>query len=85
MHKTVIINVFNVGMLRIDMIYLGGTLRRKKRMSSKEKRAKNAEKLLRNYMLKRYRNLSLEVVDEERVEKTIRKYSETISKRRVLK
>ena len=85
MHKTVIINVFNVDMLRIDMIYLGGTLRRKKRMSSKEKRAKNAEKLLRNYMLKRYRNLSLEVVDEERVEKTIRKYSETISKRRLLK
>jgi len=85
MHKTVIINVPNVGMLRIDMIYLGGTLRKVRKMSSKKliEKAKKAEDQLRLYLLKNYKKSDF--VNQDKVDKLIRKYSETISKRRLLK
>jgi hypothetical protein len=65
MFTIVIISVLNVDTLRIDKIYLGGSLRRiKKRMSSKEKKAKKAELKLRNYIQKKYGKIDLGFVSE---------------------
>ena len=85
MHKTVIINVLNVGTLRIDMIYLGGTLRKVRKMSLKslKEKARKAEDRLKLYLLKNYKKSDF--VNQDKVEKLIRKYSEAISKRRLLK
>ena len=75
-------NVIAAAMQRTDMTYLGGTLRRiKNRMSSKRKKAK-AEELLRNYMLQKYRNIKLNVVDKSKVTRLIKKYSKYINQRR---
>ena len=57
-------------------------------MSLKKKKAEkkiSPEESLRNYLLKKYSNQHLDVVDKEKVEKTIRKYNETVSKRSILK
>ena len=85
MHKTVIINVLNAGMLKIDMIYLGGTLRKVRKMSLKslKEKARKAEDQLRLYLLKNYKKSDF--VNRDKVEKIIEEYSETISKRRFLK
>ena len=75
-------NVIAAAMQRTDMTYLGGTLRRiKNRMSSKRKKAK-AEELLRNYMLQKYRDIKLNVVDKSKVTRLIKKYSKYINQRR---
>lgn len=80
MCMNVIINVIAAAMQRTDMTYLGGTLRRiKNRMSSKKKKA---EELLRNYMLQKYRNIKLNVVDKSKVTRLIKKYSKYINQRR---
>jgi len=85
MHKTVIINVPNAGMLRIDMIYLGGTLRKVRKMSSKKliEKAKKAEEKLKLYLLKNYKKSDF--VNQDKVEKLKRKYIETSDKSRVSK
>ena len=75
-------NVIAAAMQRTDMTYLGGTLRRiKNRMSSKRRKAK-AEELLRNYMLQKYRDIKLSVVDKSKVTRLIKKYSKYINQRR---
>ena len=84
-HTIVIINVLNAGMLKIDMIYLGGTLRKVRKMSLKslKEKARKAEDQLRLYLLKNYKKSDF--VNRDKVEKIIEEYSETISKRRFLK
>ena len=73
-------NVIAAAMQKTDMTYLGGTLRRiKNRMSSKKKKA---EELLRNYMLQKYRDIKLNVVDKSKVTRLIKKYSKYINQRR---
>ena len=85
-HKIVITNVLSVDMLRIDMIYLGGSLRRiKKLMSSKEKKAKKAEEKLRNYIQHKYGKIDLGFVSEGISDEWIRRFYEENRKRRLLK
>ena len=77
----VTINVCNVDTLRIDMIYLGGSLRRiEKRMSSKEKKAKKAELKLRNYIQKKYGKIDLGFVSEGVSEEWLRRWNERTRK-----
>lgn len=91
MSMTVIINVTVVDMLKIDKIYLGGSLKRiKKRMSSKKKiseamikKAKIAELKLRNYIQKKYGKIDLGFVSEGLSEKWLRRYNEGINKQRI--
>ena len=86
MFTIVTINVCNVDTLRIDKIYLGGSLGRiKKRMSSKEKKAKIAELKLRNYIQKKYGKIDLGFVSEGVSEAWLRRWNETARKRRILK
>jgi hypothetical protein len=86
MFKIVITNVPYVGTLRIDKIYLGGSLRRiKKRMSSKEKKAKIAELKLRNYIQKKYGKIDLGFVSEGVSQEWLRRWNERISKQRIRK
>ena len=86
MFTIVIISVTNVDTLRIDKIYLGGSLRRiKKRMSSKEKKAKIAELKLRNYIQKKYGKIDLGFVSEGISEAWLRRWNETTRKGRILK
>ena len=85
-HKIVITNVPSVGMQRIDMIYLGGSLRRiKKLMSSREEKAKKAEEKLRNYIQYKYGKIDLGCVSEGVSDEWIRKFYEENRKRRLLK
>ena len=85
MFTIVTISVTNVDTLKIDMIYLGGTLRKVKKMSlrSLKEKARKAEDRLRLYLLKNYKKSDF--VNRDKVEKIIEEYSETISKRRFLK
>jgi uncharacterized protein YutE (UPF0331/DUF86 family) len=69
-------------MQRIDMIYRGGSLRRKKEMSLEKKQLK-AEKKLRNYIQKKYGKIDLGFVSEGVSEAWLRRHYETISKRRI--
>ena len=86
MFTIVIISVCDVDTLRIDMIYLGGTLRKEeKRMSSKEIRAKKAELKLRSYIQKKYGKIDLGFVSEGVSDAWLRRFYETIGKRRLPK
>ena len=86
MFTIVTISVPYVDMLRIDKIYLGGSLRRiKKRMSSKEKKAKIAELKLRNYIQKKYGKIDLGFVSEGMSDAWLRRFYETTGKRRISK
>ena len=86
MPTIVIINVLDVGTLRIDKIYLGGSLGRiKKRMSSKEEKALIAEKKLRNYVQKKYGKIDLGFVSEGVSQEWLRRWNERISKQRIRK
>ena len=86
MFTIVTISVLNVDTLKIDRIYLGGSLRRiKKRMSSKEKKAKIAELKLRNYIQKKYGKIDLGFVSEGVSDAWLRRFYETISKRGISK
>ena len=86
MFTIVTISVTNVDTLRIDKIYLGGSLRRiKKRMSSKEKKAKIAELKLRNYIQKKYGKIDLGFVSEGVSEAWLRRWYERVNKQRIRK
>ncbi len=86
MFTIVTISVLNVDTLRIDKIYLGGSLRRiKKRMSSKEKKAKIAELKLRNYIQKKYGKIDLGFVSEGVSEAWLRRWYERVNKQRIRK
>ena len=86
MFTIVTISVPYVDMLRIDKIYLGGSLGRiKKRMSSKEKKAKIAELKLRNYIQKKYGKIDLGFVSEGVSEAWLRRWNEATHKGRILK
>jgi hypothetical protein len=86
MFTIVTISVLNVDTLKIDRIYLGGSLRRiKKRMSSKEKKAKIAELKLRNYIQKKYGKIDLGFVSEGISEAWLRRWNERTSKQRIRK
>ena len=54
-------------------------------MSSKEKKAKKAEKKLRNYIQKKYGKIDLGFVSEGVSDAWLRRFYEIISKRRIPK
>ena len=85
--KIVIINVIAVAMLRIDKIYLGGSLREVgKKMSSKVEKGSKAEIKLRNYIQKKYGKINPSLVNEDlSYEEWIRRFHETINQRRLSK
>ena len=86
MFTIVIISVCDVDTLRIDKIYLGGSLRRiKKRMSSKEIRAKKAELKLKSYIQKKYGKIDLGFVSEGVSEAWLRRWYERVNKQRIRK
>ena len=86
MFTIVTISVINVDTLRIDKIYLGGSLGRiKKRMSSKEKKAKIAELKLRSYIQKKYGKIDLGFVSEGVSQEWLRRWNERIGKQRIRK
>ena len=89
-HKIVIINVIAVAMQRIDMIYLGGTLKRKKMSRLKKTlerfrlvQSEIAEERLRLYLQKKYHKI--EVVDKQHIKKTKGRYVQKVGKQRVSK
>jgi CRISPR/Cas system CSM-associated protein Csm2 small subunit len=86
MFMIVIINVWLVVIQRIDMIYLRGSLRKQiNKMSSKEQKAKKAESKLRDYIQKKYGKIDLGFVSEGVSDAWLRRFYETISKRRIPK
>ena len=86
MFMIVIINVWPVVMQKIDMISLGGSLRKKiNKMSSKEQRVKRAELRLRDYIQKKYGKIDLGFVSEGVSDAWLRRFYETIGKRRLPK
>ena len=92
MSKTVITNAQHVVMQKIDMIYLGGSLRKEKRISSKKltenqlKKSLKAELKLRNYIQKKYGKIDPSLVNKGlSYEEWLRRFRETNSKRRFSK
>jgi|21_taG_2_1085346.scaffolds.fasta_scaffold01118_7 hypothetical protein len=92
MHTIAIINVMPVGMQRIDKIYLGGSLRKVRKMSLKremnavlKKKALIAEKNLRNYIQKKYGKIDLGFVSEGVSDSWLRRFYETNGIKRVRK
>ena len=86
MFTIVIISVCDVDTLKIDMISLGGSLRKKiNKMSSKEQKAKRAELRLRDYIQKKYGKIDLGFVSEGVSDAWLRRFYETIGKRRISK
>ena len=73
MFTIAIINVTIVVMLKIDKIYLGGSLRKEKLMKSKKQlekikimkeKSSKAEKSLRNYIQKKYGKIDIGLVSQ---------------------
>ena len=90
MFTIVIISVCDVDTLRIDMIYLGGTLKRKKMSRLKKTlekfrlvQSEIAEERLRLYLQKKYHKI--EVVDKQHIKTTKGKYVQKVGKQRVSK
>ena len=90
MYKIVIINVIVVVTQKTDMIYLGGSLRKGKKMSRKMselqlKKSLAAEKKLRNYIQYKYGKIDLGFVSEGISDEWIRRFYENNRKQRLLK